>query len=52
MKASNEFLIPLLNDIHRSTPKRDLYLLAATMEKDEIHPEVIEKLDAIANSLV
>lgn len=51
IKASDEFLLPLLKDIERSTPKRDLYLLAAKMREEEIHPEVREKLDRIAESL-
>ena len=45
VKASTEFLVPLLEDLE-STPKRDLYLLAAA-----IHPEIREKLDRIAESL-
>ena len=52
VKASNEFLTPLLDEIGRETPKRDLYLLAAKMQADEIHPEVVEKLDRIAERLV
>ena len=52
VKASVEFLGPLLKNVGKDTPKRDLYLLAATMCRDEIHPEVTDKLDAIANSLV
>ena len=51
IKASTEFLVPLLENVGRSTPKKDLYLLANAMNKDEIHPEVHEKLDRIANSL-
>ena len=51
VKASTEFLGPLLDNLERSTPKRDLYLLAAKMEVDEIHPEIREKLDRIAASL-
>ena len=50
LKASTEFLVPLLEDLE-STPKRDLYLLAAAMRVEEIHPEVREKLDRIAESL-
>ena len=48
VKASDEFLVPLLAEIGRPTPKRDLYLLAAEMQPDEIHPEVVEKLDRVA----
>lgn len=51
VKASDEFLVPLLEKLCRSTPKKDLYLLAAVMKPEEIHPEVIEKLDRIANVL-
>ena len=48
VKASDEFLVPLLAEIGQPTPKRDLYLLAAEMRPDEIHPEVVEKLDRVA----
>lgn len=51
VKASTEFLVPLLESLERSTPKRDLYLLAARMRAEEIHPEIREKLDRIAASL-
>lgn len=51
VKASDEFLVPLLENLNKSTPKKDLYLLAAVMNADEIHPEVHEKLDRIAESL-
>lgn len=34
------------------TPKRDLYLLAEKMAAEEIHPEVIEKLDRLAEVLL
>ena len=43
-----KFLVPLLAEIGYPTPKRDLYLLAAKMRPDEIHPEVVQKLDMIA----
>ena len=48
VKASDEFLVPLLAEVGQPTPKRELYLLAATMRPDEIHPEVVEKLDRVA----
>ena len=48
VKASDELLIPLLNGLGVNTPKRELHMLAAVMEEDEIHPEVQEKLDRIA----
>lgn len=51
VKASTEFLIPCLRDAGLNTPKRDLYLLAAVMTEDEIHSEVHEKLDYIAELL-
>lgn len=51
IKASHEFLLPLLEEVGTPTPKRDLYLLAATMKPHEIHAEVIEKLDHIADTL-
>ncbi len=51
LKASNEFVVPLLERVDRPTPKKDLYLLAAEMTKAEIHPEVIEKLDQIAATM-
>lgn len=51
VKASHEFLIPLLETINIPMPKRDLYLLAAKMRAAEIHPEVREKLDRIAAEL-
>ena len=51
VKASNEFLVPLFERLARPTPKKDLYLLAAAMRDDELHPEVIEKLDRIAEGL-
>jgi len=52
LKASDEFLVPLLERVGRPTPKRDLYLLAARMEPAEIHPEVIDKLDRLAGALL
>ena len=51
VKASDEFLVPMLERLGRSTPKKDLYLLASTMTDTEIHPEVAEKLDRIAEAL-
>ena len=50
IKASDEFLIPLLRNIEMPTPKSQMYLLAATMMADEIHPEVTEKLDRITEN--
>ena len=51
VKASDEFLVPLLERLDRPTPKKNLYLLAAAMNDDEVHPEVIEKLDRVAAAL-
>lgn len=51
VKASEEFLVPVLERLGRPTPKKDLYLLAARMRAGEIHPEVREKLDALATAL-
>ena len=51
IKASEEFLAPLLERAGRGTPKRDLYMLAAGMTEEEIHPEVHEKLDRISEVL-
>ena len=51
VKASNEFLIPLLTDVDSRISKRDLYQLAAVMRPEEVHPEVREKLDRIAEHL-
>ena len=51
VKASNEFLVPLFEEIGLNTTKGELYQLAAKMTPDEIHPEVIEKLDAIEKFL-
>jgi len=51
IKASNEFLVPLFEKAGFPTPKKDLYLLAARMKDEEIHPEVREKLDRIKEVL-
>lgn len=51
VKASTEFLVPLFELLRHSTQKKDLYLLAAGMRPEEIHPEVAEKLDLIADAL-
>ncbi len=51
IKGSNEFLVPLFEKIGFPTPKKDLYLLAAKMEPQEIHPEAIAKLDRIGKVL-
>lgn len=51
IKASDEFLVPLLEILGCPTPKRDLHLLAERMTAAEIHPEVTEKLDRLAEVL-
>lgn len=51
IKASTEFLVPLLEDLSKGTPKKDLYQLASVMNEDEMHPEIVEKLDRIAEVL-
>lgn len=51
VKASSEFLVPFFEKIGLNTTKGELYQLAAKMTLDEIHPEVKEKLDAIAEFL-
>lgn len=52
IKASEEFLPQLLHDAGAEIPKKDMYLLAAAMRPEEIHPEVVEKLDRIAATLM
>jgi len=52
LKASDEFFIPLLTSVNKPTFKKDLYLIAAQMDRGEIHPEIIEKLDAIYHMLL
>lgn len=48
VKGSQEFLIPMFQNAGLDIPKRDLYMLAAEMRAEEIHPEVRGKLDRIA----
>lgn len=50
-KASNEYLVPWLEETGYPKPKRELYQLAARMKPEEIHPEVMEKLDKIERAL-
>lgn len=52
LKASEELLPQALAAAGRPLPKRELFLVAAEMRPDEIHPEVVEKLDAIAEALL
>lgn len=51
LKASEQFLPDLIRAAGRDLPKRDFFLIAAQMLPDEIHPEVVEKLDLIAATL-
>lgn len=51
VKGSDEFLVPLLERVGKPTPKKDLYLIAAVMLAEEIHPEVKEKLDEISSAI-
>lgn len=51
-KASEDLLAPMLERAGRRTKKTDLYQLAAVMKPEEIHPEVVEKLDRIADELL
>ena len=44
-------LEPLFEKLGHPTPKRDLFMLAAQMRPEEIHPEVKEKLDRLAEHL-
>ncbi|MHC4201368.1 MAG: ATP-dependent nuclease [Planctomycetota bacterium] len=50
--ASKAFLPKFFNAAGMELAKRDYHLLAHEMHKDEIHPEVGEKLDAIADALL
>ena len=52
VKGSTEFLLPLLDAVGHPTRKADLHLIASVMKADEIHPEVVEKLDRMAEALV
>jgi len=51
LKASERFLPDLLHAAGRDVAKRDFFLIAAQMRPDEIHPDVVEKLDQIAVTL-
>jgi ABC-type branched-subunit amino acid transport system ATPase component len=48
VKASDDFLLPLMGECGLSTSKKDLFLLAGRMTPDEIHPEVRRALDHVA----
>lgn len=51
VKGSTEFLMPLLQAVGHPTNKNDLYLIAEAMRPEEIHPEVVRKLDRMAEVL-
>jgi len=50
VKASKDLFIPLLSGMGVNIAKKDLFLLAAVMEPEEIHPDVIAMLDRIADA--
>ena len=50
-KGSTELLMPLLNAVGHPTNKNDLHLIAEAMKPEEIHPEVVQKLDRMAEVL-
>ena len=50
-KGSTELLMPLLKAVGHPTNKSDLYLIAEAMNPEEIHPEVVQKLDRMAEVL-
>ena len=52
IKASSEFLLPLLRDLNTDMTKKNLHTIASGMKVSEIHPEVKEKLDKMAEFLV
>lgn len=48
---AGDFLVHLLSRTSQPLPKRDLFMLAARMTREEIHPEVVEVLDKIERIL-
>ena len=50
LKAS-DLLVSILGKTYQRTAKRDLNLVARLMQRDEVHPEVVEKLDNIVAML-
>jgi len=52
VKASDNLLVPLFQKAGKPMAKKDLYLVAAAMRSVEVHPEVAEKLDLIAEALL
>lgn len=51
MKASEDLIPKLLEAANNPLPKMDYYLIAAAMRPDEIHPEVVQMLDRVAEVL-
>ena len=43
--------MPLLEAVGHPARKNDLYLIAEAMKPEEIHPEVVRKLDRMAEVL-
>ena len=50
-KGSTELVIPLLKAVGHPTNKSDLHLIAEAMKPEEIHPDVVKKLDRMAEVL-
>ncbi|MCY3809888.1 MAG: AAA family ATPase [Gemmatimonadetes bacterium] len=50
-KGSTELLMPLLEAVGHPIDKSDLYLIAEAMKPEEVHPEVVRKLDRMAEVL-
>ena len=47
----SDFIVNVLNQTSSPLPKRDLFMLAKLMKPDEIHPDVVSVLDAVAGIL-
>ena len=43
--------MPLLKAVGYPTSKADLHLIAEAMKPEEVHPEVVQKLDRMAEVL-
>lgn len=48
-KASDDILVPLFKHIGKPLYKKEFYQLATVMTPEEIHPEIKEKLDMMAD---
>jgi len=44
----SDFIVSLLSKTFSPLPKRELYMLAEKMRPEEIHPDIVQTLDAIA----